>query len=363
MPSSHTVRVRGAMRRFEGGHRALAGADLDLVPGRITALLGPSGSGKSTLLRAVAGLEQLDAGEIHFGHTPWSTPGHHLPPEARRVGLVFQDYALFPHMTALDNVAFGLTGADRKARAMAELEAAELGDKARNYPHELSGGEQQRVALARALAPRPALVLLDEPFSGLDRRLRGEVRRRTMDLLRASGAAVLLVTHDAEEAMESAEELTLMSEGRVIQSGPPREVWFNPVSETSARLTGDVNVWRDTCEDGLVDTPLGRIRQDGLVAASVATLIRPQALKVTPNRDGRATVVQARPAGGVEHLILRTQDGSEWLAHAPAPCRLREGDAVDIDINPDFVRVIPLGRPGDVMGAPGQHYKASTPGL
>ena len=211
MTQAQTVlSIRGAEHRYRADHAALAGADLDLRAGHITALLGPSGSGKSTLLRAIAGLERLDAGSIRLGETIWDDKQIHLPPEARRVGMVFQDYALFPHMTALANVAFGLSGADKKAHALAQLEVAELGHRAKAYPHELSGGEQQRVALARALAPHPAVVLLDEPFSGLDRRLRGELRERTVDTLRAARTTALIVTHDAEEAMAVADELAFV---------------------------------------------------------------------------------------------------------------------------------------------------------
>ena len=199
MTDTHTRRglsIRGAQRRYVKETAALAGADLDLEPGKITALLGPSGSGKSTLLRAIAGLERLDGGEIRLGDTVWAGPGRHLAPERRRVGMVFQDYALFPHLDALANVAFGLKGPDAKAIAMAQLEAAELGHKAKAFPHELSGGEQQRVALARAFAMEPALLFADEPTGSLDRANGDQVAEMLFDLNRDHGTALVLVTHD-----------------------------------------------------------------------------------------------------------------------------------------------------------------------
>ncbi len=339
MRSGETLSVRGAMRRFEGGHRALCGADLDIVPGRVTALLGPSGSGKSTLLRAIAGLERLDDGSIHMGETLWSAANTHCPPEKRRVGLVFQDYALFPHLSALDNVAFGLTGPDRKTRALAQLQHAELGDKARNFPHELSGGEQQRVALARALAPEPAIILLDEPFSGLDRRLRGDVRRRTIAAIRETGAAALLVTHDAEEALEAADELALMQDGFIVQTGTPQHVWFNPVSVAAARLVGDVDTARATVSGGEVETVFGALPAGELSEGDAAdVLIRPDGLSISP---GDKFEITGRDYAGAEiRLELKANDGSLWHGHAPAALDLQLGDRVDAVLDPAFARVV-----------------------
>ncbi|WP_323762900.1 ABC transporter ATP-binding protein [Maricaulis sp.] len=341
MADTRTVlSIRGAERRYRADHAALAGADLDLHAGRITALLGPSGSGKSTLLRAIAGLERLEAGSICLGGTCWNDTATHVAPEARRVGMVFQDYALFPHMTALANVAFGLTGPDKTTRAQAQLEAAELGHRAKAYPHELSGGEQQRVALARALAPQPSVVLLDEPFSGLDRRLRAELRERTIDTLRTAGTTALIVTHDAEEAMAVADQLALMDGGRIIQTGPPDDVWMSPVSATAARLLGDVEIIESQVTDGQAKTPFGPVDANGFDDGQpVSVLIRPRAFTLSLDPDGPCTITRRRSAG--PHLTHRfASEIGEWTAQTPAPSPIREGDRVSVELDPAYVRVV-----------------------
>lgn len=344
MADTRTVlSIRGAQRRYVRGQAALDGADLDLHAGRITALLGPSGSGKSTLLRAIAGLERLDGGEIRLGDTVWSGPKTHRPPEARRVGMVFQDYALFPHLTALANVAFGLKGPDAAARAQAQLDAAELGHKAKSYPHELSGGEQQRVALARALAPSPAIVLMDEPFSGLDRRLRHELRDRTVDTLRAAGATALIVTHDADEAMALADELALMESGKVIQTGPPDTVWMGPVNAVAARLLGDVEVIEARAETGRAGTPLGFVDAPGFADGTpLHVLIRPQAIVLALTEDGGFTVTRRRFAGTHLEIGLADASGRRWHSHIPAPSPIGEGDRVSVMLDPAYVTVVAI---------------------
>lgn len=344
MTDTHTRRglsIRGAQRRYVKETAALAGADLDLEPGRITALLGPSGSGKSTLLRAIAGLERLDGGEIRLGDTVWAGPGRHLAPERRRVGMVFQDYALFPHLDALANVAFGLKGPDAKTIAMAQLEAAELGHKAKAFPHELSGGEQQRVALARALAPAPAIVLLDEPFSGLDRRLRQELRERTVDTLRRAGATALMVTHDADEAMAVADALALMDQGRVIQTGTPEHVWTHPHSVTAARLLGDIEVIEAFIKAGAAGTPLGPVKTpDFKNGCTVYVLVRPQAIRLTVAADGPFTVTRRRSAGTHLAFTIENAEGQSFTTHTPVPSTLAVGDRVDVTLDEAFVTVV-----------------------
>lgn len=330
--------IRGARRAFTKHHAALESATLVLKAGEITALLGASGSGKSTLLRAVAGLERLDAGEITADGTTWTDRATFLAPEQRRVGLVFQDYALFPHMTAVENVAFGLSGADRKPRALEQLRAVELEHKAGQFPHELSGGEQQRVALARALAPKPGVVLLDEPFSGLDRRLRSDVRQRTMDVLRAAGTAVLFVTHDAEEALENADQLALMDAGRIIQSGAPQDVWFNPVSETAARLVGDVLACDAVVQDGKVELPIGVIASTLNDATPVTALVRPHGIALTATGD--LTVTGITYSGPICEIALRAPDQSEWTVQIPATHSIKTGDRVGTTIDPAFVTLL-----------------------
>ena len=264
-------------RRAYPGKVAVDGASLRLEKGRITALLGPSGCGKSTLLRLIAGLEPLDAGEVRAGDRVLSGRSVHIPPEERDVGFLFQDYALFPHLTVEDNVGFGLRrigAAERAARIAAELEEVRLAHRAKAYPQALSGGEQQRVALARALARRPSAMLLDEPFSGLDGRLKAEVRETTLRALRDAGAAALVVTHDAEEAMMMADELVLMDEGRILQSGAPRDCYLNPASAAAARLLGEAALIPAVLEGGKARSAFGAIDHDGEGQAQV--MIRPE---------------------------------------------------------------------------------------
>jgi len=220
---------------------------LSLVPGEITALLGGSGAGKSTLLRLLAGLEPVDAGEVRLAGRVLSAPGRTVPPEQRRIGLIFQDFALFPHLTAARNVGFGLKHLPRKQAAATTdrwLSLLGLSGRAGAYPHELSGGEQQRVAIARALAPEPAAILMDEPFSGLDPALSGSVREAALSAVRAAGIPALMVTHDPAEALESADRIAILSQGRLLQSGSAEEVYRRPASLAAAGALGAVNVFR-----------------------------------------------------------------------------------------------------------------------
>lgn len=340
------LEVSGAVVRFAPGRPAVDGVELTLTCGRVTALLGPSGSGKSTLLRAIAGLEPLDAGEIRFENHLWSAQGLHKPPEDRRCGVVFQDYALFPHLTALDNVAFGLREGPRSTRretAMKRLEAVELGHRAKAYPHELSGGEQQRVALARALAIKPDVMLLDEPFSGLDRRLRSDLRGATADALRQSEAATLIVTHDAEEALELADSIALMNEGRIIQTGAPDTLYMKPASLTAARLLGDVDAFEAEIKDGAAHTVLGAYPADGFTPGEKALLlVRPEGVKLDrADTDGAlARITARRVSSGYARLTCRLETGQTLEARASLKENHRVGDAVRLSVEPAFAHLV-----------------------
>lgn len=311
--------IRDARLR-RGGREVLHGVDLDLAEGRVTALLGPSGSGKTSLLRAIAGLERLESGAIAGVSGPLDAKGHWVRPKARGFGLVFQDGALFPHMTAVKNVMFGLHGHERGKRreeAMTWLDRVGLADRAGAYPHELSGGEQQRIALARALAPHPRLILLDEPFSSLDRTLRTDLRRRTAQILAASGTTALLVTHDAEEAMEMAAKIALMQDGRILQTGPADELYAHPVSCAAAQMLGAANTWTGTVRTGALDTPVGCYPADGFSEGETASLIvRPERLRI--EAGGSFTIVRRTFRGSVADLTAIASDGSEWTASLPA---------------------------------------------
>ncbi|MGF1550832.1 MAG: ABC transporter ATP-binding protein [Sphingomonadaceae bacterium] len=339
--SEPRLRARGLTRTLSG-RRILDDVELDLAPGRVTAVLGPSGAGKSTLLRALAGLEPVDAGEIWSERRLLTRGREAVPPERRGIGIVFQDYALFPHLDALANVAFGLRGGGRKEKALARLEEVGLAERANAYPHQLSGGEQQRVALARALAPEPGVILLDEPFASLDSRLRQSLRERTREMLMRSGAAVLLVTHDAEEAMFMAEELMLMIEGRIVQRGAPDALYLKPASAAAARLLGEVNEWHGVVKAGALQTPFGAVAADRFADGTEAVaLVRPEGLAATPSDAGKAQVANRHPVGPAAVLALRAADGTLWRARQALPTAPEKDARVSVSIDPVFASVVP----------------------
>ncbi|WP_374393682.1 ABC transporter ATP-binding protein [Tabrizicola sp.] len=303
------LEVSHIVRSF-GGRRVVDDVSLSVAAGQVTCLLGPSGCGKSTTLRMIAGVERVDAGEVRLDGVTVAGPGVHMPPELRSVGLMFQDFALFPHLTVADNVGFGLR-ADRaaKARRIDELlEKVDLSGFGRKHPHELSGGEQQRVALARALAPRPRVMLMDEPFSGLDNRLRDGIRDRTLELLKEEGTAVLLVTHEPDEAMRMADEIALMRQGRIVQKGAPYNVYNAPVDKAAAAFFSDINVICGTSRGALTATPFGEFLTPGhRDGAEVEIVIRPQHLRIDFDRGGRGpnpTPEDGTPARGT---VLRSR--------------------------------------------------------
>ena len=253
------------LRHEYGGVPAIHGVSLDVSAGEVVSLLGPSGCGKSTTLRIAAGVERQSAGTVRIDGAIASDDGKHAPPEARSVGLMFQEFALFPHLSVVDNVAFGLKGSDRHQRASAELKRVGLAGYEEKYPHQLSGGEQQRVALARALAPKPKVMLMDEPFSSLDHRLRDESRDEALSLLQENGTGVLLVTHDPDEAMRMSDRIALMREGRIVQIGAPYHIYNHPVDRRAAEFFSDLNVIHGVVNSQQTDTPFGRFLTPGLV--------------------------------------------------------------------------------------------------
>jgi len=294
------------------------GVSLRLKAGQVTCLLGPSGCGKSTTLRVIAGVDRQTSGRVLVNGREMSGDYTHLPPEKRAIGLMFQDFALFPHLSVAENVAFGLSHTARALKAarvndlLARVHLADFGDK---YPHQLSGGEQQRVALARALAPRPEILLMDEPFSGLDNRLRDGIRDETLSLLKEEGAAVLLVTHEPEEAMRMADEIALMRAGRIVQTGAPYNIYNAPVDRAAAAFFSDVNIIHGVVNNALTDTPFGQFLTPGLVnGADVEIIIRPQHLKIDFDRHGQGpnpTPEEGVPARGV--VVRARFMGSESL--------------------------------------------------
>jgi iron(III) transport system ATP-binding protein len=346
MSDARRLQIDQARVAYQSDHAAVDGVDLTLGCGSVTALLGPSGSGKSTLLRAIAGLEALDAGTIGFAGEIWSGPGIHRPPEVRRCGVVFQDYALFPHLNALDNVAFGLKTLprpERRKRAMGELERVELGHRAKAFPHELSGGEQQRVALARAVATDPDVMLLDEPFSGLDRRLRAELRDTTAKALKASGAATLIVTHDADEALSLADTIALMTDGKIIQIGSPDQLYLKPSSVAAARLLGDLEVFTGQVSANSVQIPLGLVRApSSLDGTRVKVIIRPEGISVATGTDDGvpATITERRLAGGHARLACALETGDVVQARVELTTSVDVGSRVRLSLDEHFVSVV-----------------------
>ena len=276
-------------RRF-GKTAAVEDVSFTLRPGEIACLLGPSGCGKTTLLRIAAGIDKPDSGRLLFDGQEMAGPSRFVPPEKRNIGLMFQDFALFPHLPIIDNVAFGLNSLPRsEARGIAlhALERVGLAHYANSYPHNLSGGEQQRVALARALVPRPQVLLMDEPFSGLDQRLRESVRAETLTLLRETRASCLLVTHDPVEAMGLADRIFLMRQGRLIQAGTPEELYRNPADAPATRFFSDTDEMRGQIHDGRVVTPLGTFPcPPGVTGSEALVLIRPQGIRRSTDGTG-----------------------------------------------------------------------------
>ena len=347
--------------RYPERGEVLRGLDLRVGEGEILCLLGPSGCGKTTLLRLAAGLEPLQHGRITLRGDTLAEPGREVPPEARGIGYVFQDYALFPHLSVADNVAFGLrrvARGERKWRIMDALARVGLEAYATAWPYMLSGGQQQRVALARALAPRPAVLLLDEAFASLDARLREQVRDDTLHVLQQAGIATLIVTHDAEEAMFMADRIALMNEGRIEQLGTPAELYLEPASRFVATFLGEVNRLPARLRGGRVETPIGPITLGnragplGGEGATVEVLLRPEGLRVTPTDAvgaAPAEVEACRLLGATTLVHLAVPDGGGGLLHLharlPPGTILTRGDQVGVRMDPERAFVFPAEAP------------------
>ncbi len=344
------------LRHVYDGKVVLDDVSVEVEPGEIVCLLGPSGCGKSTTLRIAAGVERQAAGVVEIDGAVVSRGGRHAPPEARNVGLVFQDFALFPHLTVAQNVAFGLERG-REARAEALLNRVGLGGYGPKYPHQLSGGEQQRVALARALAPQPRVMLMDEPFSGLDKRLRDEVRDETLSVLKAEGAGVLLVTHEPEEAMRMADRIALMRGGRIVQVGAPYHIYNYPADRAAAAFFSDINVIRAVARERQTETPFGRFLTPGLEdGAEVEIVTRPQHLKIDPDvgnggprpsaahgMPARGRVERARFMGSESLIEVRMEhDGSLLTATVPGAWLPERGAALWLSLRRDRCFLFPV---------------------
>ena len=326
MSGIHPLTVVAATRRF-GDQTAVDSASLTLAPGEITALVGPSGSGKTTFLRLLAGMEKLDAGEIRSGSTVVASPSRHTPTEKRKIGLVFQDFALFPHMTVMQNVTFGLRHLSKSERvdiAQQWIDRLGLSHRKDAYPHHLSGGEQQRTAIARALAPEPVAILLDEPFSGLDPSMRDRVREAALGVVRSAGIPALLVTHDASEALIHADKIAVINGGRILQTGTPSEVYQSPRNLEVARALGPIHSvsasdlpaeWREKLGTGATDY---WYRPEAVVLGSGTPL----------------TVRGSKLAGPITELSIALNGETQILAACQPGAPLKKGDQVSVSINP-----------------------------
>lgn len=328
-----------------GNQTSVSDLSLQIAPGEIVCLLGPSGCGKSTTLRIAAGIETPLAGRVIIDGECVADDAVFVPPEKRHAGLVFQDYALFPHLTVLDNVMFGLEDIakdQRKARAMKTLEQVGMAQYANKYPSALSGGEQQRVALARALAPRPHIMLMDEPFSGLDRSLRDRVRHETRDIMKAENAATLLVTHDPEEALLMADKIALMRKSRIVQLATPDEIYHQPVDLAAAAFFSDITVLKGSSSGTRVETPLGDLTGGTYpVSTEVTVGARPQHVLMKPDAEGNARISMVRMLGDktLVEANLTDDEGQVIKSYQPPNFQGKVGDQVQVSLDADQVFV------------------------
>ncbi|MGQ0608423.1 MAG: ABC transporter ATP-binding protein [Chloroflexota bacterium] len=348
----YAFRTLALTKRF-GDVTAVDRVDLDVRRGEFLAVLGPSGCGKTTLLRLVAGFERSDGGGIEIGGRVVAGPRRHVAPEERRIGMVFQESALFPHLDVAGNIGFGLARRDRGPRIAELVALVGLAGLQRRMPHELSGGQQQRVALARALAPDPALILLDEPFSSLDATLRSQLRGDVREILRTAGATTLFVTHDQGEALEISDRVAVMRAGRIEQVSTPDELYLRPVNRFVAGFVGEANLLPGDVRHGEVQTLVGRFRAGSSSLADGAraeVLLRPEQLHMlpvhrlssAPRPESVLTVVRRVFHGSEVHHVLRSPTGFELEAATPSSATVEVGTHVIAHARAREVPVYPL---------------------
>ena len=342
--------LEGVARNY-GETAALNGVDLDVAPGEIVCLLGPSGCGKTTLLRVIAGIEKPSSGRVLINDREVAGPSKFVPPENRSVGLMFQDFALFPHLNVVDNVAFGLKAlpkADAERAARAILERVGLTAQADAYPSTLSGGQQQRVALARAIVPRPAVMLMDEPFSGLDVQLRDAMQEETLSLLRETRATSLIVTHHPEEAMRLGDRIAVLRDGRILQVGQAEQLYRDPASLFVARMFSEINEIRARVKSGQVETAAGSFPSPGLIDGAEAVIcIRERGITLERSSNGakgglKGRVLERKFLGDLVRLDVAVEGFEQPLkVRISEKAIVPKGTEVRISIEPGGVLVFP----------------------
>ena len=331
------IECKRVTKRF-GDVAAVDNVSLQLMPGEVLSILGASGCGKTTLLRLIAGFESLDDGQLIVHPGLKSDAKFHIPPERRNVGMVFQEYALFPHLTVAQNIAFGLRGLsndEKRHRTLDALDLVRLTDLQTRYPHELSGGQQQRVALARTLAPAPIAVLLDEPFSNLDAGMRQEVRQEVEAILRSKGMSAIFVTHDREEAFAVADRVGVMCDGRLEQVGTPGMLYQSPVNPDVARIVGDCDFLSGIVQGEVADTEIGGLRYehaDGRLpdGTKLMVMTRPQDMNVRQDEAGDCVISALEYRGGETMVTVKLPRGGTLRCRELGHSNLTKGAKVSL---------------------------------